>query len=699
MLLSIGMIVKNEEKYLGRCLEALQPLLQQVDSELIIIDTGSTDRTVEIAREFTDKVYFFEWCNDFAAARNAGLKRARGAWFMGLDADEIFTDSVQEIIAFFKTGEYKKYNTASIIIRNSNQSTHQVYSDARLLRLTKVHPDTQYINPIHEVLAPAMTPVKELQAIALHYGYVQEDKEFITKKAERNITMLKGMLEKNPTNSKHCYDICKSYSLIAGFEDALHYCELGLQYATGKQAHLEYPLWFLKVVMLFSLGRERETIQSADAYFSLPNKKASVFDLEMYWFAGFLYYKYGEYKEAAAAFKGYVNALQRYQRGEYTQLENFYYEEQHTNQYAFKEAVLKLVLALGKIEDYEAANQYLRTYFQAEWYEVYFFNVIIELEFMVMEKRGDFSRLAELYQMLENSSKEQAFLQRIEEAVGNDAYAEQALAVLATVDSQSEYIQMNQMRYQFRGGKLQKEAVEAFVSSVAEWQPLYADVLYFAVYCGCDWKLLREKVDVHALNTLLFESPSLHFSDLSRVIYEVAAQKRQEPAIRHSFWLTHLSFWSLVAQSGAEDEMLLLCKVYAKEAHACVEWLYSKEVLEESTHSLIPTPLRVGYYFYMALQAASFQEKATYWKAAVKICSKMEHATKLMINALAAEQKGQLEESEQEQLQKYAEIVKTNIKGMIQQGQMTQATALLTEYEKICPNDKELSELRQLLAQ
>ena len=78
MVLSIGMIVKNEEKYLERCLNGIKPILDNVDSELIITDTGSTDNTIEIAKKFTDKVFCFDWCDDFAAARNFGLKEAKG---------------------------------------------------------------------------------------------------------------------------------------------------------------------------------------------------------------------------------------------------------------------------------------------------------------------------------------------------------------------------------------------------------------------------------------------------------------------------------------------------------------------------------------------------------------------------------------------------------------------------------------------
>nr|AIA88056.1 Glycos_transf_2 [uncultured Acetohalobium sp.] len=80
-----------------RCLTAVRPILDEIPSELIIADTGSTDRTLEISKQFTDKVFHFEWCNDFSAARNAVLKRAQGKWFLSLDGDEIFENP--EVIA------------------------------------------------------------------------------------------------------------------------------------------------------------------------------------------------------------------------------------------------------------------------------------------------------------------------------------------------------------------------------------------------------------------------------------------------------------------------------------------------------------------------------------------------------------------------------------------------------------------------
>jgi hypothetical protein len=82
--LSVCMIVKNEERFLGQCLASVK----DIADELIVIDTGFTDRTVEIAREHGAQVGHFEWCNDFAAARNASIAPATGDWILFLDADE-----------------------------------------------------------------------------------------------------------------------------------------------------------------------------------------------------------------------------------------------------------------------------------------------------------------------------------------------------------------------------------------------------------------------------------------------------------------------------------------------------------------------------------------------------------------------------------------------------------------------------------
>lgn len=117
MILSICMMVKNEEKNLDRCLKSLQPLKDALDSELIILDTGSEDRTVEIAKRYTDKVYFREWNNNFADMRNTSFSYAKGEWILMIDADEEIEDA-SGIITFFSSNSYLSYEAASVTIKS-----------------------------------------------------------------------------------------------------------------------------------------------------------------------------------------------------------------------------------------------------------------------------------------------------------------------------------------------------------------------------------------------------------------------------------------------------------------------------------------------------------------------------------------------------------------------------------------------------
>lgn len=83
--ISLCMIVKNEEENLARCLSSYAPFMD----EMIVVDTGSTDKTKEIAKQFTDKIYDFDWINDFSAARNYAFSKATCEYIFSADADEI----------------------------------------------------------------------------------------------------------------------------------------------------------------------------------------------------------------------------------------------------------------------------------------------------------------------------------------------------------------------------------------------------------------------------------------------------------------------------------------------------------------------------------------------------------------------------------------------------------------------------------
>ena len=96
--ISLCMIVKNEEKVLARCLDSIADLMD----EIIIVDTGSTDATKEIAARYTDNIYDFEWIQDFSAARNFAFSKATKEYIYSADADEVLDEENHKRFAELK---------------------------------------------------------------------------------------------------------------------------------------------------------------------------------------------------------------------------------------------------------------------------------------------------------------------------------------------------------------------------------------------------------------------------------------------------------------------------------------------------------------------------------------------------------------------------------------------------------------------
>ena len=128
--ISLCMIVKNEEEVLERCLNSLKGLMD----EIIIVDTGSTDSTKEIAARYTDKIYDFSWCDDFAAARNFSFSKATQEYIYAPDADEVLDDTNRRRFMMLKAAllpeiEIVQMNTS--LQANSTQCKIHPQSTAR----------------------------------------------------------------------------------------------------------------------------------------------------------------------------------------------------------------------------------------------------------------------------------------------------------------------------------------------------------------------------------------------------------------------------------------------------------------------------------------------------------------------------------------------------------------------------------------
>lgn len=209
--LTISLLISNRIETISKCLDSLRPIMDAIPCELILTDTSKNPEVHNLLLEYTDQVYEFEWCNDFAKARNLGLEKAHGEWFMFLDDDEWFVE-VDELITFFKSGEYKKYNYARYIQRNFKDSEYMYYDDSWIPRLFSLKEDGRFVRKIHEHYNLLRGAYKNLQAVVNHSGYIYETLEDRRKHFERNRTLLLDMIKEEPDNIYWWLQLTQEYS-------------------------------------------------------------------------------------------------------------------------------------------------------------------------------------------------------------------------------------------------------------------------------------------------------------------------------------------------------------------------------------------------------------------------------------------------------------------------------------------------------
>lgn len=148
MEISLCMIVKNEEELLERCLECVSSFID----EIILVDTGSTDKTKEIAKDFGALIYDFEWCNDFAKARNYAFSKATKDYIMWLDADDYITKDNIEKIVLLKSTLTPNIDSVSMHYSLRRDEYGNTVTSLRRNRIVKREKNFKWIGRIHEYL-------------------------------------------------------------------------------------------------------------------------------------------------------------------------------------------------------------------------------------------------------------------------------------------------------------------------------------------------------------------------------------------------------------------------------------------------------------------------------------------------------------------------------------------------------------------
>lgn len=300
--ISLCMIVKNEEEHLPKALNSVKDAVD----EIIIVDTGSTDNTVEIAKSFGAKVYFYKWNDDFASARNEALKHATCDWILSMDADdEMRSEDILRLKEYLKSTDalgvsipiFSELEDRSLNMKNTTVNY--------LVRVFKNDPRIRFSRRIHEYVDQSIYNIggriERIDIPVFHKGYL--DQEVLRKKTERNKKLVELALEENPEDHSLWVYLGKTYVILNELDKAEECYRKAID-IVGVDNKKYASLFFLQsaYVDLALLLFDRDRIEEAVELFDKAMKIDPNFP-DTYYYLGMAYYNKGMFREAYESFK------------------------------------------------------------------------------------------------------------------------------------------------------------------------------------------------------------------------------------------------------------------------------------------------------------------------------------------------------------------------------------------------------------
>jgi len=296
--LSVCLIVKNEEKFLAQCLISIRGL----GAQLIVVDTGSTDRTVEIAREFGAEIYSFAWCDDFSAARNAALEHATGDWILMLDADEELPAAQHaKLRADMRNAATIAFRLPLVNVGKEDEGRSFVP------RLFRNAPRVCFTGRIHEqVFASLLVHAKKWglktafgAAELRHHGYTPELLQG-RNKIERNLKLLRAAVAESPADVNLLMnlglELVRSDDLAGGIEKYRQaYALMSAQPAADVVPELREVLLTQLTSQLYKLHAHAEVIQTLTS----PLAGQRPLTASLHFALGLAHFELKQFREAA----------------------------------------------------------------------------------------------------------------------------------------------------------------------------------------------------------------------------------------------------------------------------------------------------------------------------------------------------------------------------------------------------------------
>ena len=627
ILLSIGMIVKNEEKHLDNCLSALQKLRDNVPSELIIVDTGSTDRTKEIALKYTDQVYDFEWINDFAAARNYGLKKAKGKWFMFLDADEYLDEDCSEMINFFKLPElYEKYQSASYIVRNYDNMVTKSASDFLATRMAKVNKDTEFKGAIHEYLSAGL-PHGCFSTVFHHYGYLDNDPQYLKKKNERNLPLLYKEFEENPEDLRTATQIIESSNKV---DEKFKYIKISEKLEELPQNQFYVNNSMIAAIRIYANNHyEHKALEICDKFIKRKGNENTVSLLVIYLAIAGINLKFDNYEKAAEAFEKYFELYEDYKNSKLDLLDLRFSVINGTTEYEHQQHMFSYINCLCKLQKYDKATEAINKIYIDKMDAGELRSYLSNYRELFRESRN-YADAARLYgEILEfNDIDKTGLILFMLEQYYMEHVMEREAFVDAMISSgvNGKYIKLMRLVRDSENGIDIADRLGEFLESVDSWKDGYAESIYLAMKYNVDLNNVISKFSHDILKSHFPIIAEAH-SDYAKVAMEYCQNVDLTSSIKSMLWMVSaletavLSSQRLYAEERKDLYDLFICTLSDYVLN-----IYNPDLLNPEDADVLPELHRFGYYMTLAFTAKNNNDLISYirmLKEALRLCEPM----------------------------------------------------------------------------
>lgn len=684
MLLTIGMMVKNEEKHLAECLSSLDSIREEIDSELVIVDTGSDDNTVEIAKEYTDKVYFHEWNDNFSEMRNTVINYAKGDWYFSLDGDEI-VNNPETIINFFKSGKHKKYNAGLVTQKNYTNLEENRFSKILVPRLFKndkvfcfkgaVHNQPQYKQPVYG-----------LDTILDHYGYVASDEALIERKFQRTSNILKQELEKDPTNVYYWFQLSKSYNMHKDQEDALDAIEEAYKVARENDLDLSIRMYVLIQLAKMYLINNRYKMAEKIAKNALDIKDGYV---DLYYYLARAQLLQGKKEEALNNFKEYIKLINNYDQ---TNSKNDTSVDDETM--GNYNIVYRFIIALAadlEIETDYAINLTFKIDIDSQLQHA------IHPFISICLNNNRYMELKKFYlEQLENKNLKTKFINLLEKLKSNLIIEEKEKvnSLFTDLEDNREYSLLNKVRENIYQESYQVN-IEQFININYNTKPdYYGDIVYYLLKMNNDsaYKLLTNIREENLNRFISYLNDK--YDDLSDVMMsfvDLDVKGIAEARVNKS-----LSRYLLALDNEVEKTNKTIIENYLSAGKKYIEKLYTKEIIEnELIYELKSEEEAFLLYIYKAFAVKENDLKAyiQYLRKAIDIYPLMKKVVEtLMIEIKEKQDKINIK------IEKEKKMFKNRIENLINKGQIEEAKNSLEEYQQDFERDADIYSMLGVIA-